>query len=188
MQEVNLFKRIVVLDTETTGINRKRDGSAVCFGHRVIEVGCVEIVKGKVTGRTFHVYVNPCRAIDQGAIKVHGITDSFVCDKPKFDVIAADFIAFIKGAVVVIHNAPFDISFLDQEFNLLDEQKQPSGVYKYIDTLALARDMFPGVKNDLDSLCCRFGIKGRDGVHGALKDAEVLAGVYSELVMLQHSR
>jgi len=165
--------RKVVLDTETTGLEVER-------GHRVIEIGCVELVDRRPSGREFHCYLNPERAIDAGAVAVHGITDEFLRDKPKFTEVAADFVAFIAGAELLIHNAAFDTSFLD------DELKRASVVFgcvadhaAVIDTLALARQKYPGQKNTLDALCKRLGVdNSHREVHGALLDAHLLADVW----------
>lgn len=172
--------RVVVLDTETTGLNRGRDnGASVCDGHRVIEIGCVEIVSGSVTGREFHSYINPCRDVDQKAVAVHGLTDLFLRDKPTFDVIVDSFLDFINDAdAIVMHNAPFDVAFIDQEFRLLDYRKQPHALFTVVDTLELARALFPGVPNRLDDLCRRFSLPSRSGAHGALEDARILAKIY----------
>lgn len=167
-----------MLDTETTGINKKR-GSNVCDGHRVVEIGCIEMVDGVLTGRQFHTYLKPDRVIDPKAVAVHGITDRFLVDKPLFRDVVADFVRFIRGANLVIHNASFDIAFLDQEFKLLDVGLQPVGeVFKVVDTLDMARNLFPGARNGLDDLCRRFNLVGRTGVHGALLDASLLAVIY----------
>lgn len=165
--------RKVVLDTETTGLEVER-------GHRVIEIGCVELVDRRPSGRKFHYYLNPERAIDAGAVAVHGITDEFLRDKPKFADVAADFVAFIDGAELLIHNAAFDTSFLD------DELKRAGVAFgcvadhaAVVDTLALARQKYPGQKNTLDALCKRLGIdNSRREVHGALLDAHLLADVW----------
>ncbi|HJR12897.1 MAG TPA: DNA polymerase III subunit epsilon [Rhodanobacteraceae bacterium] len=165
--------RKVVLDTETTGLEVER-------GHRVIEIGCVELVDRRPSGRKFHQYLNPERAIDAGAVAVHGITDDFLRDKPRFADIAADFLAFIDGAELLIHNAAFDTSFLD------DELKRAGVAFgcvadhaAIIDTLALARQKYPGQKNTLDALCKRLGIdNSHREVHGALLDAHLLADVW----------
>lgn len=169
--------RFVVLDTETTGFTRKK-GLSICHGHRVVEVACVEICGGARTGLVFHVYVNPGRDIDPAAVAVHGITDGFLRDKPQFKDIAAELVGFIGESPVVIHNAPFDIAFLDKEFGLLVEQ--PTTKFKFIDTLELARKRFPGLRNDLNSLCKGVGMNGR-GEHGALLDACLLADVFLKL-------
>ncbi len=166
--------RQIVLDTETTGIDPKE-------GHRIIEIGCVEVVNRKLTGNHFHVYVNPQREIEQEAIEVHGITNEFLADKPLFKDVASDFVAFIEGAQLVIHNAPFDVGFMDHEF-----AKEPSttsvktrDICSVLDTLALAKRTHPGQKNNLDALCKRYGIdNSHRELHGALLDAEILADVY----------
>jgi DNA polymerase-3 subunit epsilon len=165
--------RQIVLDTETTGINPKD-------GHRIIEIGCVEMVNRKLTGNTYHVYINPHRAIEEEAIAVHGITNEFLKDKPSFKQIAEEFIEFIKGAELVIHNAPFDIGFMDNEFSLNNcSIKQTSQVCTILDTLALARDMRPGQKNNLDALCRVYGVDNTHRTyHGALLDSEILSEVY----------
>ena len=166
--------RQIVLDTETTGIEPKE-------GHRIIEIGCVEVINRKLTGNHFHVYINPERIVEQEAIEVHGITNEFLADKPKFRDVAKDFIDFIRGAQLVIHNAPFDVGFMDHEFNLEPTTRgtvtdQMCGV---LDTLVLARQMHPGQKNNLDALCRRYGIdNSHRELHGALLDAEILADVY----------
>jgi len=161
--------RQIVLDTETTGIGD---------GHRIIEIGCVELVDRKFTGRTYHQYINPERLIDEEAMGVHGITDEFVAEKPVFAVVAQDFYDFIQGAELVIHNAPFDVGFMDMEFKKvgMPETKTFCGV---LDTLVMARDMFPGQRNSLDALCKRYGIdNSHRTLHGALLDSEILADVY----------
>ena len=165
--------RIVVLDTETTGLNPQE-------GHRIIEIGCVEMVKRRLTGKRFHVYINPDRIIDEGAIAVHGITNQFLDDKPHFEQIVEDFIAFIKGAELVIHNAPFDVGFINHEFSRLKNQAETvAGLCEVFDTLRYARKKHPGQRNSLDALCKRYGIDNshRD-LHGALLDAEILADVF----------
>lgn len=166
--------RYVVLDTETTGM-------PVTDGHRIIEIGCVEMEGRRLTGRHFHVYLQPDRSIDEGAIAVHGITDEFLSDKPRFRDVADEFHAFILGAELIIHNAAFDIGFINNEFALL-AQTERSDVNDYctvLDTLAMARERHPGQRNSLDALCKRYGVdnSGRD-LHGALLDAEILADVY----------
>ncbi len=165
--------RIVILDTETTGLNPQE-------GHRIIEIGCVEMIKRRLTGQHFHVYINPGRAIDEGAIAVHGITNEFLKDKPSFNGIVEDFLAFIKGAELVIHNAPFDVGFLNHELALLNHKIGSIENYTAIfDTLAYARKKHPGQRNSLDALCKRYGIDNshRD-LHGALLDSEILADVF----------
>ena len=165
--------RIVVLDTETTGLSPQD-------GHRIIEIGCVELVKRRLTGKTFHVYINPDRTIDDGAIAVHGITNEALQDKPRFAQIVDDFLAFVQGAELVIHNAPFDVGFINHELNLLKEKRGTITDYcKVFDTLAYARKLHPGQRNSLDALCKRYGIDNshRD-LHGALLDSEILADVF----------
>lgn len=165
--------RQVVLDTETTGLNPQE-------GHRIIEIGCVELVNRRLTQNRFHVYINPDRIIDQGAIEVHGITNEFLEDKPRFEDIAEDFIAFIRGAELIIHNAPFDVGFINHEFSLLDNGTGSVADYSEVfDTLTYARKKHPGQRNSLDALCKRYGIDNshRD-LHGALLDAEILADVF----------
>lgn len=173
MDKRTYTNRIVVLDTETTGLNPQD-------GHRIIEIGCVELVKRRLTGKRFHVYINPNRTIDDGAIAVHGITNEFLQDKPYFADIVEDFIAFIKGAELVIHNAPFDVGFINHEFALLKPQLgNVSQFSEVFDTLAYARKKHPGQRNSLDALCKRYGVDNshRD-LHGALLDAEILADVF----------
>ena len=164
-------KRIIVLDTETTGLSPQD-------GHRIIEIGCVELLKRRLTGRHFHCYINPNRTIDAGAIAVHGITSEFLQDKPDFAQIAEEFIDFIRGAELVIHNAPFDVGFINHEFAQLSlgTVKKYSTVF---DTLAYARKKHAGQRNSLDALCKRYGIDNshRD-LHGALLDAQILADVF----------
>ncbi len=165
--------RIVVLDTETTGLNPQE-------GHRIIEIGCVEMVNRRLTGKRFHVYINPDRIIDEGAIAVHGITNQFLDDKPHFEQIVDDFIAFIKDAELVIHNAPFDVGFINHELSRLNNKSETVTNYSEVfDTLAYARKKHPGQRNSLDALCKRYGIDNshRD-LHGALLDAEILADVF----------
>lgn len=162
--------RQVVLDTETTGIGD---------GHRIIEIGCVELVNRKLTGRHYHQYINPQRLVDPEAMEVHGITDEFLEDKPLFEHVASDFLAFIKGAQLVIHNAPFDVGFMDMEFSRLRGFPKTRDVCSVLDTLVLAREMHPGQRNSLDALCRRYGIdNSHRELHGALLDSEILADVY----------
>ncbi len=165
--------RQIVLDTETTGLNPQE-------GHRVIEIGCVELLNRRLTGRHFHVYINPEREIDAGAVEVHGITNEFLTDKPVFSSIVEDFIKFISDAELVIHNAPFDVGFLNYEFGLLNNGTGIIENYSSVfDSLTFARKKHPGQRNSLDALCKRYGIDNshRD-LHGALLDAEILADVY----------
>ncbi|MFZ8200563.1 DNA polymerase III subunit epsilon [Alteromonas portus] len=166
--------RQIVLDTETTGIDPKE-------GHRIIEIGCVEVVNRRLTGNHFHVYINPGRHIEQEAIEVHGITNEFLADKPTFSQVAQEFVSFIKGAQLVIHNAPFDVGFMDHEFGMETSTKGviTNQICDVLDTLTLARQMHPGQKNNLDALCKRYGIdNSHRTLHGALLDAEILADVY----------
>ena len=173
MDKRTFTNRIVVLDTETTGLTPQE-------GHRIIEIGCVEMVKRRLTGKRFHVYINPDRIIDEGAVAVHGITNQFLDDKPHFEQIVEDFIAFIRGAELVIHNAPFDAGFINHEFSLLNNKTGTvTDLCEVFDTLAYARKKHPGQRNSLDALCKRYGIDNshRD-LHGALLDAEILADVF----------
>ncbi|ANE55938.1 DNA polymerase III subunit epsilon [Methylomonas sp. DH-1] len=165
--------RQVVLDTETTGINPKE-------GHKVIEIGCVELVNRRLTRNHFHVYLNPDREIDAGAIEVHGITNEFLRDKPRFADVVDDFMAFTAGAELIIHNAPFDVGFLNHELSLLPrETRTVESNSSVFDTLAYARKKHPGARNSLDALCKRYGIdNSHRELHGALLDAEILADVY----------
>jgi DNA polymerase-3 subunit epsilon len=165
--------RQIVLDTETTGLE-------VSQGHRIIEIGCVELVNRKLTGNHYHQYVNPQREIDQGAIEVHRITTDFLADKPLFDASAEAFLEFVRGAQLIIHNAPFDLGFLNSEL-----QRLPSGgcqlesICTVIDTLVMARSKHPGQRNSLDALCHRYDVdNSQRDLHGALLDAEILADVY----------
>lgn len=173
MDKRTYTNRIVVLDTETTGLNPQD-------GHRIIEIGCVEMIKRRLTGNRFHVYINPDRVIDEGAIAVHGITNQFLDDKPYFEQITEDFIDFIKGAELVIHNAPFDVGFINYELSRLKGNTSKVTDYsKVFDTLTYARKKHPGQRNSLDALCKRYGIDNshRD-LHGALLDAQILADVF----------
>lgn len=170
--------RIVVLDTETTGMNF--DGGPHYEGHRIIEIGAVEIIDRKLTGRHFHVYLKPDREIQPQAIEVHGITDEFLVDKPQYRDVHQEFLDFIKGAELVAHNASFDVGFMDYEFAKLDPAIGKTEQYCHItDTLAMAKRIFPGKRNNLDILCDRYGIdNSHRTLHGALLDAEILADVY----------
>lgn len=168
-----MAKRQIILDTETTGINP-------LDGHRVIEIGCVEMINRRLTGNNFHVYLNPERFIEEEAIRIHGITNEFVADKPKFRDVAQDFFDYVQGGELVIHNAAFDVGFLNHEFRLLNPPLPAiDSVCGVLDTLALARDKHPGQKNNLDALCRRYDIiNSHRTFHGALLDAEILADVY----------
>ncbi len=165
--------RQIVLDTETTGLE-------VSQGHRIIEIGCVELVNRRLTGNHYHQYIKPEREIDQGAIEVHGITSEFLDDKPVFARIAADFIEFIAGAELIIHNAPFDLGFLDAELQRMPQaQAAIKDLCTVIDTLVMARAKHPGQRNNLDALCQRYHVdNSQRDLHGALLDAEILADVY----------
>lgn len=164
--------RQIVLDTETTGIDPAE-------GHRIIEIGCVELMERQTTGRHYHVYINPEREVEAEAITVHGITNEFLADKPKFSEIAAEFFDFIQGAELVIHNAAFDIGFMDSEFARLKPVRKTADHCGVVDSLAIARKKHPGQKNNLDALCKRYGVdNGSRDLHGALLDAEILAEVY----------
>ncbi len=164
--------RQIVLDTETTGIDPSD-------GHRIIEIGCVELMERQLTGRNYHVYINPEREVEAEAITIHGITNEFLVDKPRFAEIADEFFEFIKGAELVIHNAAFDVGFMDAEFARLKPVRKTADHCGVVDSLALARARHPGQKNNLDALCKRYGVdnSNRD-LHGALLDAEILADVY----------
>lgn len=165
--------RQVVLDTETTGINPKE-------GHKIIEIGCVELIDRRLTQQRFHVYLNPEREIDAGALEVHGISNDFLRDKPKFKEVVDDFMAFTAGSELIIHNAPFDVGFLNHELSLLNnETRSIESNSTVFDTLAYARKKHPGARNTLDALCKRYGIdNSKRELHGALLDAEILADVY----------
>ncbi|MDP1654271.1 MAG: DNA polymerase III subunit epsilon [Rhodocyclaceae bacterium] len=173
--------RQVMLDTETTGLEWRQ-------GERVIEIGCVELLNRKLTGRHFHRYLNPERVIGAGAQAIHGLTDDFLADKPKFAEIADELFEFVGGAEVIIHNAPFDVGFLDNEMALIGREVFKSGCDSITDTLKMARDLRPGKKNSLDALCNEFGIdnSGRQ-LHGALLDAALLAEVYLAMTRGQES-
>lgn len=164
--------RHIILDTETTGLSP-------VTGDRIVEIGCVEMVNRRLTGNHLHYYVNPERSVPEGAFAVHGLSTEFLSDKPLFSSIADDIMSFIGDAEVVIHNAPFDLGFLDMEFKLLKRPVFSKQISKVIDTLADARQMFPGKRNSLDALCERFDIRNdHRTLHGALLDAELLADVY----------
>ncbi len=165
--------RQIVLDTETTGLEPRQ-------GHRIIEIGALELVDRQLSGRQFHVYINPEREIDQGALEVHGITEEFLSDKPRFDEIADDLMAFVDGAELVIHNAPFDIGFIDNELMLTGYKNASiTEVASVLDTLELAKELHPGQRNNLDALCKRYEVDNTSRtLHGALLDAEILADVY----------
>ena len=167
--------RQIFLDTETTGLSAAN-------GDRIIEIGCVELVNRKLTSNNKHFYLNPGRDSHEDAMKVHGISNEFLRDKPKFAEVADDLIAYCAGAEIIIHNAPFDLSFLNKELELIGKPPFKSGVARVTDTLVMAKEMYPGKRNSLDSLCDRLGVdnSGRT-LHGALLDAELLADVYINL-------
>ncbi|MGQ3892616.1 DNA polymerase III subunit epsilon [Legionella sp. CNM-4043-24] len=164
--------RQIILDTETTGIGHES-------GHRIIEIGCVELLDRKLTGNHYHVYLNPEREVDEGAFRVHGISSEFLRDKPLFKDIIDDLLAFIKGAELIIHNAPFDVGFLNAELSRMQWPKNLGHYCQIVDTLVMARDKHPGQRNSLDALCKRYDIDNSNRqLHGALLDAEILALVY----------
>ena len=166
--------REIVLDTETTGLDPLQ-------GHRVVEIGCLELVNHMPTGRSFHVYLNPDRDMPMGAFQVHGLSEEFLSDKPRFPEVVDDFLAFIDDGALIAHNASFDVNFLNAELQRASRPVIPGE--RVIDTLALARRKFPGANNSLDALCRRFNVdnSGRT-LHGALLDSELLAEVYLELI------
>lgn len=173
--------RQIVLDTETTGLNPRS-------GDRVIEIGCVEIVNRQLTGSNFHVYINPERDSEPGALAVHGLTTEFLSDKPKFAEIAAALRDYLRDAEVIIHNAPFDIGFLDAEFDRLGIPCFAEHVQGVVDTLVSAKQLHPGKRNSLDALCDRYGVSNAHRtLHGALLDAELLAEVYLAMTRGQNS-
>ena len=169
--------RNVVLDTETTGFQKK--GDDITEGHRIIEIGCVEMNDGQLTGRTYHAIINPEQNISKESTNIHGITNSMVKNKPKFKDICDSLLKFLKDSTIIIHNAPFDIAFLNKEFSLLKKKHRPLGTFYYIDTLPLARNTFPGQPNTLKALSQRLGFNMK--LHNALTDAAVLGCIYSEL-------
>lgn len=173
--------RQIVLDTETTGLNPRT-------GDRVIEVGCVELVNRMLTGNNFHVYINPERDSEEGALAVHGLTTEFLSDKPRFAEIAEDLRTYIQGAQVIIHNAPFDLGFLNHEFARLGLPTFTEHCSGVIDTLVNAKEMRPGKRNSLDALCDHYGVSNAHRkLHGALLDAELLADVYLSMTRGQNS-
>ncbi len=166
--------RQIVLDTETTGLDPE-------LGHRVVEIGCVELHDRRVTDRHFHCYLNPDRLVEGGALEVHGITDAFLKDKPRFRDIADDFLSFIEGAELIIHNAPFDVGFLDAELARLERSPtiRVGDIATILDTVVVARELHPGQRVSLDALCKRYEVDNSNRqLHGALLDAELLADVY----------
>ncbi|MFZ6817561.1 DNA polymerase III subunit epsilon [Undibacterium sp. Ji22W] len=175
------MKRQIVLDTETTGLNPR-------LGNRVIEIGCVELVDRKLTGNNFHRYINPERESEEGALAVHGLTTEFLSDKPIFAQVADDFLEFVRDAELVIHNAPFDMGFLNAEFDRLGLSKLDDYVAAVVDTLVQAKELHPGKRNSLDALCDRYEISNAHRkLHGALLDAELLADVFLAMSRGQNS-
>ena len=167
------MSRQIVLDTETTGLEPSQ-------GHRIIEIGCVELINRRLTGNNYHQYIQPDREIDEGALQVHGISNEFLANKPRFEDIADDLMNYLKGAELVIHNAPFDVGFLDHELKLLNDGRGTIDDHCSVtDTLVMARKMHPGQKNNLDALCKRYDVNNTQReLHGALLDAEILSEVY----------
>jgi DNA polymerase-3 subunit epsilon len=167
--------RQIVLDTETTGLNPET-------GDRLIEIGCIELVARKLTGNNRHYYLNPGRSSSEEALRVHGISDEFLADKPRFEQIADELMEYLAGAEVIIHNAPFDVGFLNKELELAQRSALRSVVGSITDTLVMAKEMYPGKRNSLDALCDRLGVDNSSRtLHGALLDAELLAEVYIHL-------
>ncbi len=165
--------RQIVLDTETTGLE-------VAHDHRIIEIGCVEIINRRLSQNNYHQYLQPEREIDEGAVEVHGLTSEFLADKPRFTDIAANLLAYLEGAELIIHNAPFDVGFLNYEFKrVYGDHFELTNKCEILDTLVIAREMHPGTRNSLDSLCKRYSIdRSSRELHGALLDSEILADVY----------
>ncbi len=173
--------RQIFLDTETTGLSPEA-------GDRIIEIGCVEMVNRRLTGREMHVYLNPQRRSHEDAIKVHGLTDEFLADKPLFDSVADELLEFVAGAEIIIHNAGFDVGFLNEELRRLNRPKFPGCVQRITDSLSMAREMYPGKANSLDALCKRLEVDNSNrSLHGALLDAGLLAEVYLRMTRGQHS-
>jgi DNA polymerase III subunit epsilon len=173
--------RQIVLDTETTGLSAET-------GDRIIEIGCVELVSRKLTGNNRHFYLNPERDSHEDALKVHGISNEFLRDKPKFAQVADELIEYLSDAEIIIHNAAFDVAFLDMELELLGRPGFTSFVSRVTDTLAMAKEMYPGKRNSLDALCDRLGVDNSSRtLHGALLDAELLADVYINLTRGQEA-
>ena len=177
----NATMRQIFLDTETTGLSAEN-------GDRIIEIGCVELLGRKLTGSNKHFYLNPGRDSHEDALKVHGISNDFLRDKPKFAAVADELLAYLQGSEVIIHNAPFDISFLNKELELIGREPVTCCVAKVTDSLMMAKELFPGKRNSLDALCDRLDVdnSGRT-LHGALLDAELLADVYINLTRGQNS-
>lgn len=173
--------RQIVLDTETTGLNPR-------LGNRIIEIGCVELVNRKLTGNNFHRYINPERDSEEGALAVHGLSTEFLRDKPIFSAILDEFLAYVQGAEIIIHNAPFDLAFLNSEFDRLSLEKFETYVGEIVDTLVQAKELHPGKRNSLDALCDRYEISNAHRkLHGALLDAELLADVFLAMSRGQNS-
>lgn len=173
--------RQIILDTETTGLDP-------ALGHRILEIAGVELVNRRLTGNHFHRYINPQRESEEGALQVHGLTSEFLSDKPKFREIAAELLAYISGAELIIHNAPFDIAFLNHELSLLDLKPVTEYCPGVLDTLRMARELHPGKRNNLDALCERYQIDNSSRtLHGALLDAQLLAEVYLSMTRGQES-
>lgn len=179
--------RQIIFDTETTGMNK--GGSNVAAGHRIIEIGCVELINRLPTGNHFHVYLKPDRAVDPEAVSVHGISDEFLADKPNFAQIAPDLWAYLHGAdELIAHNMAFDQAFFDEEIHLLGEKTMLADRFSLVDSLKIARDKHPGQRNNLDALCKRYNVDNRNrDLHGALLDAELLAEVFLRLTGGQNS-
>jgi len=164
--------RQIVLDTETTGLTPEQ-------GHRIIEIGCVELIDRRLTGNNFHQYIQPDRDIDEAAVEVHGITSDFLLDKPRFEDVMDDFISYVSGTELIIHNAPFDLGFINAEFKRSGSSESLDALCAITDTLVMARKKHPGQRNSLDALCKRYEIdNSRRQLHGALLDSEILADVY----------
>jgi len=162
----------IILDTETTGLEPSE-------GHRVIEIGCVELVDRRVSQNRYHQYLNPGREIEDGALEVHGISGEFLADKPAFEDVVDDFLTFVAGAELIIHNAPFDVGFIDNELALIGREDRLADHCTVLDTLEMARDLHPGQRNSLDALCKRYDVDNSSRtLHGALLDAEILGDVY----------
>ena len=173
--------RQIVLDTETTGLE-------VAEGNRILEIGCVELFNRQLTGKHLHLYINPERDSEEGALKVHGLSSDFLRDKPRFAEVADTLLTFVQGAEIIIHNAPFDVKFLDHELQLCGQKAFSSHVSNIVDSLALAKEQYPGKRNSLDALCDRLEVNNAHRtLHGALLDAELLAEVYIRLTRGQES-
>lgn len=176
-----MTNRIVILDTETTGLSPRN-------GNRILEIGCVEVLNRQLSGKNLHFYINPERDSEEGALAVHGLTTEFLADKPTFKQIAAEFLDYVRGAQIIIHNAPFDVGFLDAELALLGLPPFKEHVSDVVDSLQMAKELHPGRRNSLDALCDRYGISNAHRVlHGALLDAELLAEVYLSMTRGQNS-